>query len=412
MKQFLYIAILLFASVRISGQQLTGDQIKFLQKNTIPICRNEDLAEPEWKKVVGELKSKKIILLGEFTHGAGEIFKLRNDLIKYLHQELGIKTILFESGIGELITAEIYKKTMSPSQMLNGLFGVWRTKEFGELMDYVKEKNISIAGFDVQRSGGSFAYLLKDIAQKKNIDSAYYHDLETRYGSLNSELNNKKAVYDSLKNKTGKLIDDYNTLYNIISERKPSTGTKEISFVLVTLKNRTRFLSYMLAFTKNRDFSARWAARDSAMADNVQWLIEYIYKDEPVIVIGHNYHIARFNEKETVMGEILATKYSRDMYSIGVFAEQGSFHDNSGKEAQMLPPDTSDLDIKHIINLIDYPVSYLPVGKNKETGAGWLDKEIIVNDSFVDFSNINKMVLARCFDGLLFFKRISPPLKP
>ena len=49
----------------------------------------------------------------------------------------------------------------------------------------------------------------------------------------------------------------------------------------------------MLKFTADKDWSARWAARDSAMADNVVWLKENLFPQRKMIVIGHNYHLAR-----------------------------------------------------------------------------------------------------------------------
>lgn len=393
------------------GQTLTKEQINFLQKNAKVICKDSSITDADWKPLAAHLKGKKIILLGEFNHGSREIFQLRNSLIKYLHRELGIKTILFESGIGELLLADMRKNEMTPAQMTNGLFGGWRTEEFSDLMAYVKSENLSIAGFDVQRTGGSFAYLLKEIVGKRSIDSTKYSNLEERYGLAGRELTNRKAVYDSVKAKTEKLILDYQDLYNELLKKKSSDPSKDFQFALIILKNRVKYLGYMLAFVKDMDWNRRWATRDSAMAENIQWLRENIYGDGPVIIIAHNFHIARFNEKETVMGEILEPIYDKEMYSMGVFAGSGSFADNSGKAEQMSTPDTTALDIKHIIAALEGTVVFINMPQKREAGSEWLDNEIIINDTFIDLSESNRMKLSRHFDGLLLIKKVSPPAK-
>src|SRR5690606_42073490 len=47
------------------------------------------------------LKGVEIIALGENTHGLGEVFAAKTELVKFLHQELGFDWVLFESGYGD-----------------------------------------------------------------------------------------------------------------------------------------------------------------------------------------------------------------------------------------------------------------------------------------------------------------------
>ncbi|HEV7783653.1 MAG TPA: hypothetical protein VGO58_20420 [Chitinophagaceae bacterium] len=54
-----------------------------------------------------------MVLIGEPNHGSKEIFLLRNSLIKFLHESHGFDIILFESGIGELIRADISKDQLT-----------------------------------------------------------------------------------------------------------------------------------------------------------------------------------------------------------------------------------------------------------------------------------------------------------
>ena len=402
------ILIGLFAFSEVYCQSLTDEQVNFLKSSSGTIYLDSLQEQPGWSFLLPHVKDKNLILIGEFNHGSKEIFELRNSLIEYLHQKTGTKTILFESGIGELIAADMNRDGLTSFQMTDGLFGGWRTKEFVELMSYAKSHDISIAGFDVQRTGLTFNPVLMKVVQRCKLDTMSSYNLESRYRLVARELTNRKAIYDSLISITETLIQDYQKVKTLLSPFITEDAPRDLLLVNITLENRITYLSYMLQFLKDKDWNRRWAARDSAMAKNLEWLIERVYKDGPVIIIGHNYHIGKYNEHEKVMGELLAPGYGNDLYSIGIFAGSGSFNDNSGEVVKMVPPDSAGLDIKIIISQLDGEVNFLDIPDKFSNGSDWLVQEITINDTFIDLENSNKMVLSKTFDGLILLKRVSP----
>lgn len=393
---------LFFLGILLLSKFVRGQQIQ-------TICLNDKLIATNWEPVAERIKDKRIILLGEFTHGAKEVFEVRNDLIKYLHKKIGASVILLESGIGEMAYVDLNKGNLSPAQMTNGFFGNWRTKEFEGLMEFSKANNVSLAGFDVQRTANSFNNLFKKQAEIKKIDSTLYIDLEKKYGSAQRELSNSKAVYDSLKQKTNELIEAYREIYKLLAKDSANAHTAALLYTLQTIKNRIAYLSYMLQFAQQGDFAKRFKARDAAMAENIIWLAENMYPQQKIIVIAHNYHIARSNEYEHVMGNILSNKYGKEMYAIGFFAGSGTYTANSGKVEKMLPADTMALDIKHIISPLKGFASFIHTPKQKQAANLWLYENIVVNDSFTDLKGTNKLVLAKLFDGLVLLQKVSPP---
>ncbi|WP_422104349.1 erythromycin esterase family protein [Winogradskyella sp.] len=364
-----------------------------------------------WKPTLKAVKNKRIVLLGELNHGSKEIFKSRNDLIKSLNQELGFNVILFESGIGELIEINLQKKTLSPTEMTYGFFGGWRTDEFVELMDYIKSNNISISGFDVQRTGGAFEKILIDEIVRLNLDSDKYGDLEKRFFNEKRKLTNRQAVYDSVQKSTHNLIEDYKILKLSIKKAERVALNDVSNFVVRTIENRIKYLQYFLNFVKDRDWSKRWKERDFMMFSNIDWLLKTIYKNQKVIVIAHNFHISKFNKKEEVMGEFLKMKYDSEMYSIGVFAGGGNFSNNRGTKEKLKPISNDGLDIKHVIKDFSGKVGFLNIPEKRNKNSTWLFEDIIINDTFIDLSGSNKMTLSRNFDGLIFIDKISPPEK-
>ncbi len=396
----------------IKSQVITEKQLNFLKSNSVSIAVDAPDSSHKWEGIKDAIKDKRFILIGEFTHGAREIFLLRNELIKFLHSQLGYEVILFESGIGELIYSEMHKHELSPLQMTYGLFGGWRTSEFGQLMEYVKSEGLSIAGFDVQRTGGSFTKVLDKMLLGINADSLNYHHLEQQFGVLKKELANRKIPYDgSVQLRTTRLIKGYENLYSKLLNIESLLPLKKGMLALKTLKNRIGYLNYMLQFKKDKDWSKRWAARDSLMAENVSWLSETIYRNKKIIIVGHNYHISKHNEKENVMGEFLKKAYPEEMYSIGIYAKEGKFLNNYGQEEEMKKADTQHLDIKHIIEQLDGEITFIDVPKAPTDGDGWLRQAITINDTFINLSHSNSLTLAKCYDGLFLLKKVSVPIK-
>lgn len=401
---------LLLANLAITyGQALSEIDLKHLNEIAISIDVDASYENGYWKPVRKYIKNKRIVLLGEFNHGSREVFVSRNDLIKYLHENLGFNVVLFETGIGELGTVDLQESNLSPQEMTYGFFNGWRTREFEDLMQYIKEKNIAVGGFDVQRTGNSFKQLLEAEAKKINLDSIHYHNLEERFTAVKNELNNRKAVFDAVENPTLGLINDYKNLETFL--KGDQNADKALLLTKKTISNRIAYLSYFLEFVKDKDWNKRWEARDFAMASNVEWLINTFYKNEKIIVVAHNFHIAKFNEKEEVMGEFLKKKYGAEMYSLGVFAGKGSYLGNSGNEETLSPPDSEKLDIKSVIEKLDGPLNFVNIPEKPKKGYHWLFDKVTINDTFIDLSNTNEMVLSKHFDGILLLDKVSVPQK-
>lgn len=418
MKNFISFFIVLgiifnyFAEIVLS-QENKEPQINYFRKNIRPINIKGDADFTDLKVLDKSIKGKRIVLLGEFTHGSKEINLLKNRIIKYLHQKHGFRVLLLESGIGEIYSTNFLRDSLTNRQMLNaGLVGPWRTVEFLELMDYLKiNKNLKVGGFDVQKSGRAFANSLESLIDKnKNLS----RDVETRNIEIVSKLENRRTTIDAaVIQEKEKLVADYQQIIQAIEVNQKTLETdgwnlERREIIKRTIENRIEYLNYYQQFRTDNDFRKRFAARDSAMAENILRFANQIYPNEKIIISSHNYHIAKYNEKELVMGEILAEKFGDKAYSIGVFGGKGEITDNAGKAASMVLP-TEENDIQNIINQLESDASFLNIPKKQEPETKWLFENIIVNNSFVNLDSQNKLILQKSFDGLIFIKQISPP---
>lgn len=412
--------VLLFLMLFLIGlpfyaQELDHKQLKFLKKNAqeIQIDNNGDILR--LSSLNKALKNKRIVLLGEFTHGAKEINLVKNGVIKYLHEQLGYKVLLFESGVGELMSLELDRAENTPRQLLGmGLFGPWRTQEYLELMTYLKEnETLKVGGFDVQRSGQAFAKYLKECLKLANPEmNDEVLGVEDDFSDFNSYMRNNK-MDDDMINQRDKLVHSYQQVYEKIAQSESLKASKDIppiqvALILKTIENRVAYINYFMQFKKDNDYGKRWAARDSIMASNIIWFAEHIYPNDKIIINAHNFHIAKYNEKELVMGEVLFEKYPNDFYSIGIFGGEGVLANNSRKPEKLTPP-TEINDIKRFVQNSPAENTFLSIPKTSKKGGEWLEQEVIVNDSFLDLYGGKTLVPAKCYDGLIFIKKITLP---
>ncbi|REJ77952.1 MAG: hypothetical protein DWQ47_16480 [Acidobacteria bacterium] len=400
--------LILLHMLAVSGQIPHKDFLADSKVSAFDVEVDRDYRGGDWTPVLEKVRKKQIVLLGEFNHGSKEVFVTRNGLVKALHEKAGFDVILVESVIGEVAAIDIGREEINGPFLTLGFIGPWRTVEFRELMEFAKARNLSFAGFDVQRTGGSFGGLLSAEAKARRIDPVHFETLEDRFTAVSRELQNSKTEYETVRQKTLDLADAYEELDSMLWDRASDNKSRAYLLVRKTLANRIEYLRFRLQFLKDRDWSRRWKARDSAMADNVSWLIQNLYKDRKIIIIGHNFHIARHNGKEEVMGEFLAQKFGDRMYSLGTFAGNGSYFGNSGREARMSPPDGEKLDLKQIIGNLKGRVNFVDLGLENEANAVF-SREMIVSDTFIDLSGSKSMVLSKHFDGLILIDKVSPP---
>ena len=100
------------------------------------------------------------------------------------------------------------------------------------------------------------------------------------------------------------MIADYRALLEKLAAVAPVEKNRELLFTRATIGNRISYLSYMLDFVRDKDWNKKWAARDAAMAANIEWLRDNYDGDQPIIIIAHNFHIAKWNKNESTMGNL------------------------------------------------------------------------------------------------------------
>lgn len=376
---------------------------------------SSDVTQADFSVFKKMLKNKRVVMLGEFSHGAKEISQFRKEFIQYLHEELGYELVLFESGIGEGITIEYDRLELSAAQMVTaGVTGPWHTEDYVRLMDYIRVKpTLHVAGFDVQRTGRSFDKWIQKVVPSLTPNPDRYLPLEGLFGNMMRQFRNRKVKADEkLEAEHVRLTQLYQELTELLIGNEATLskkwGRKRIALAIKTLSNRQAYLEYFMQFKRTNDYRTRWAARDSLMAENALWVLTELYPNKKVIINAHNFHISKYNEKELTMGEILAENLGKELYSIGVFGGKGVYANNGRKREEMTLTKAKH-DIQQIVLKAPEEISVFPIPSISTPVQKWLFEPVMVNHSFISLENDNLLVPAKAFDALIGIKEISAP---
>lgn len=71
------------------------------------------------------LKDKRIVSLGEASHGASEYNSVKVRIVKFLHEQMGDSVIAFESNLSDATAAYAQIKNLTPKLLMeDSIYGV------------------------------------------------------------------------------------------------------------------------------------------------------------------------------------------------------------------------------------------------------------------------------------------------
>ncbi|MEM9897538.1 MAG: erythromycin esterase family protein [Bacteroidota bacterium] len=375
------------------------------------------------------LQDKRIVQLGESSHGVREFNYSKVRLIKFLHQEMNFNVIAFESSAfacyatNKRIRAE---EISSVSAMRNGIFDVWHTQEVSELFNYIlktyqTDRPLILAGFDVQLFNffgpKERSQLLFDIVA--TVDSSYaasiYHVDSTHY-QYRQHLNDQFFKY--LENNQETVSKAYHILAEYLLKNQNAIMDKYVGsdidfFVALQVAYSIPIDLIQIDFFVS-DPVKSFSERDKGMAKNFEILAKSIYPDEKIVVWAHNYHVQHdlasvrtgtALEGSISMGSFLHESYRDELYTIGFFMYEGTAAFNDRSVYEILPHASGSLE--SIFYRARKRVAFLNVeGRKIEIGNEWLFNYT----QTLDWGLVPiQLVFSRNYDGLFFIRNVNPP---
>lgn len=416
------ISIVVFTSFTVVWANTENDLTKELTENLIPL--KTTLAENGLEDLMPLkeiLKDKKIVAMGEATHGTAEFFQMKHRMFEFLVKEMNYRVFGIEANFGSSkIINDYILGEGSVDKCLKALeFWTWDTKEVMDMLIWMKEYNkdakqndkIRFYGFDMQSMDKSLIYIL-DYLYK--IGSPSITEYNIRLKSSND------TIIPVNRGKTMEFSKNIDKIHNEIIENKEKYIAKSSIEEYDLVEQNIVVVYQYLDFLKDSSFDNR----DYYMAENVNWILDYeskYYGNDKIMLWAHNGHVTNKSTFQTVMGNNLKSYHGDDYYSIGFDFYQGSFIAlpsisaslSSGGLAKFHIDSTPDGSFAHEMMRTQQPISFLDFNKVKENIilSDFLSKKIHVNSIGATYwgkqHNImpyNKIILKDAFDGIIFIK--------
>lgn len=371
------------------------------------------------------LHDKRIVFLGESSHGVAQFNLAKTRLIQFLHQDMGYNVLAFESGMGNVMNAQgqIDKQAVLQT-MKDAIFGVWWTKETLPLFDYAKstqatEQPLVLTGFDIQQQG---AFTNGDWLQNPKL-AQQFNEAEKQLAEWSSGKDLKG--YQKVK---ATILDVYKQVKSQIQFKEKELQAaypKEPHIVKLmdrTLADRIRLADEYIELTiqSNIDieqnniesFLQTMEWRDQAMMENLLWLAEEVYPTEKFIVWAHNDHIRKAQSDVMgspypvkLMGERLPDIYKKYSYVLGLYMTSGETANNMGEPMPVLPPVKGS--IEDILSSTNKPYTFIDLrNRQNERGNSWMFEPRLS----YSWGMIQESLVPRDqYDGILLIDQVNKP---
>ncbi|MBO9152092.1 erythromycin esterase family protein [Chitinophaga sp. GCM10012297] len=278
----------------------------------------EDLAP------VGEMiGDARIVSLGEPTHGTSEAFRMKHRLLEYLVKEKGFDIFSIEANMPECraINDYVLHGDGDPKKLLDTMyFWTWNTQEVLDMITWMRaynagnpKKMVQFTGFDMQFPGVAATELKAFLAAFAPAQQALGDSIAAQSGALMRKRQTKRAGYEApeLQQSLAALKQFFkNSRQRLTAE----VGGEKFAWAM-------HHIAVIEQFAQLAAENTFGSARDSSMAENVDWLVKR-YPGSKLVLWAHNGHVSK---AANAMGGYLEKMYGKQMVVMGFAAAEGTY---------------------------------------------------------------------------------------
>lgn len=433
-KPFPVTALLLLASV--SGCASAGAQAPaerpdpasaWLRVHAHPIALEADGFE-DLMFLKPLLAGRRVVQLGENTHGIAEYNLVKARIVRFLHEELGFNVLAFESALYQCWDADrSAAEAPAMSTLTSCAFGVWHTEEVLPLFDYLREtrrgdRRLRLAGIDVQPIGrnkaGRPAFLSSVVAA---VDTGYAAEAfvldSTFLGVYARGGRERRSYFRSAEGQA--MAEAYDSLATFVGRNEAairSSGGGLDPGAAGVARRTARSMAWYIrqqSAPSTREYVER---RDRGMAENLEFLLEELFPGEKIIVWGHNFHVRHDNlaippdtsifpdVAARTMGSWIRERYGDEIYTVGAYAYSGRAADNSGDVYEIEPARPGSLEA--LLHGAGHGVVFVDLSRASDGAAtAWMREPITAR---YDATTPLTMIPRDQYDAVLLVARATP----
>ena len=421
------LSIILLIAFILSYQNLKSQQpinsvaVECIESNTFPFETNGDPKNFNFLK--SSVGNKRIVILSEADYGDGTSYQVMSQMIEFLIDSMGFKVVAFDNSnvdinyfqdkISQTDNINAFDTYFGPN-ILNASYG-FNIIPF--LQSRVKEKKIELFGLNFHmRLDSAVNGLLKETCNFLQCDDSV---IDRTFVSLLHNLKQygyKAFLVDSYARI---LLEKIDLLVAELNRTSPQ-NVKEVQPIIRQWTNVKYFVTWLnrrFNFTNEVEdvkvTASYLAARDSTMAENLVWMLNFLYPKEKIIINVSAYHASRFCYKieefnecckpvdVKTFGELMAgTPFKDDIYSIA-FVSSGGFRGVEEKEIKKLPAPKRN-SIEYAFSKTKFDYAFLDFKKNK---CDWLNQGIFMAPFFDRYFLAN---WSDIFSGIVYIRDMKP----
>ncbi|AQT84480.1 Erythromycin esterase [Paenibacillus larvae subsp. larvae] len=386
-------------------------EVNWIRQNTCPLPEPAACNNAHFEPIRQYIADKRIVWVGENSHGVAQNNTLKSKLISFLYSEMNFKVIAFESGLSECYSVNSLMDGLDAEEIMRqSIFSVWSARETLPLFQLLKSTDLSLAGFDFQPS--SKANPLRELLQRQgDLDKATIEKLHglteysvrwyDRIGKF--RVARKRIPREILAEFESSKREKLRTIEQLRRELASHPRNQVLLMLDRFLDNTETFLNCITL--SSREYTNR---RDQIMAENLEWLLTVIYPHEKVIVWAHNFHIFKNFKTFTghrPMGSLVSKQIVKDSYYIGLFMYQGTAALINGDTYLLQKPRKKSLE--DYMNLQEAEVGFLDFSR-MEVGPEnkWISQRTVILES----GSFERLIIPnKHLDAVFFIKNVTPP---
>ncbi|MBC76615.1 MAG: erythromycin esterase [Halobacteriovoraceae bacterium] len=313
--------------------------------------RNEriglNVKSPDFGPLMDEIKNRKIVLIGESTHGTHDFYKLRAEITKELISEHGFNVVAIEGDWPDVFRVNKYVKGQGKDKnaldsmvdMERFPLWMWRNQVCLDFIEWLRDRNLNsefktgFYGLDLYGMKNSISAIM-DIT-KENFPELYEETRElyscfqtplsdaANYGRRVA-LNQQRSCQEQMVKELNLIRDEFYQSLGSGMDKEEYLHVEQNAQAVVAAESYYRNL-----FTPG---VSTWNIRDKHMFETLKSIDEWISSEESgkIVVWAHNSHVGRaMTDRREQLGEItlgeVASDHYKDMcFCIGMFTGEGS----------------------------------------------------------------------------------------
>lgn len=389
--------------------------LEWIRANAIPFKNADPTADHKelmpLKKMIG---NRRIVALGEGTHGTAEFFKMKHRLTRFLAEEMGFTVFAIEANMPEARKVNQYLLTGEgdPKEALAGLyFWTWNTAEVLAMIEWMREYNksgkgrIEFYGFDMQTPKVAVESVTRFL---EKADPDFARTAADHYKKVNEMFEEFRKRRDYKNFDSSEWYEAAKKVYDHLTARRDvyikSFDAREVDWVL---QDANVAVQGAEVYMKGK------RSRDESMAENLDWILAHSPKGTKVVTWAHNGHVSKDFPHFKSMGMFLNKRHGDDMIVFGFAFHEGTYtaYGKEGLKAYGTSPSEPG-SVEWFLKSSGIPNLLLDLHKvsDKEVGSQWLTREldfrsigaVAMDDAF------SKRKITRDFDVLIYFEKSTP----